>query len=227
MGVGIADPVHPVAGPLLAKVRAGEKVIDERLNAPRLRHASRPVHRLVGRRWQANDREEQPPHERPGRSVGGRREPLFLHGRQDVQVDRMLRPVVVGDDRGRAVGEGLKRPPLAAALHDGVPRRSRREFLSRWRRVAGIGGTGRDPGREVGQRGDVEFAAVLRHLDALDLVPQHLHQVAAIRIARHDGGSRISAGEQAGTGIDSKPAVSAFGRVVAGVAPPNEHGADP
>ena len=227
MGVGVADPVHPVAGPLLAEVRAGEEVIDQRFDAPRLRHARRPVRCLVRRWWQADDREEEPSHERPRRGVGGRGEPLLSETGEDVKVDRMLRPVVVGDGRGRAGGERLKRPPLTTALHDGLPRRRRREFRGRGGRIAGVRGAGRDPSRKVGERGVVEFAGVLRHLDALDLVPQHLHQVAAIRIARHDGGSRISAGEQAGTGIDSKPAVSAFGRVVAGVAPLHEHGADP
>ena len=227
MGVGVADPVHPVAGPLLAEVRAGEEVIDQRLNAPRLRHARRPVRCLVRRWWQADDREEEPAHERPRRGVGGRGEPLLSETGEDVQVDRMLRPVVVGDGRGRAGGERLKRPPLTTALHDGLPRRRRREFRGRGGRIAGVRGAGRDPSRKVGERGVVELAGVLRHLDALDLVPQHLHQVAAVGIAGHDGGPRISAGEQAGTGIDRKPAVGLFGRVVAGVAPLHEHRADP
>jgi hypothetical protein len=142
-----------LSAPLVEK-----RAIDERLDAPWLRHPRRPVHRLFGRRRQADDREEEPSHERPGRGVGGRREPLFLQSGQDVQVDRMLRPVVVGDGGGRAVGERLKRPPLAAAVHDGSPRGGRREFLSRWRRVAGIGGAGCDPGREVGERGIVGAA---------------------------------------------------------------------
>ena len=87
VGVGVTDPVHPVPRPLLAEMRTGEEVIDERLKAPRLGDAVGPCGEIAGRRRQASHDKKQPAHQRLRRGVGCRLQPLLAQASEDKAID--------------------------------------------------------------------------------------------------------------------------------------------
>jgi hypothetical protein len=119
------------------------------------------------------------------------------------------------------VDERLEAPPLPSLGEVG-----RREWVSGGWGEPGVGRTGGDPGREVGEDRLVEAVAPLRHLDPRYLVPEDRQEAAAAGVAGNDDRAAGPPGKHPVTVVENESPFGDASGAVALDATLHEHGAD-
>ena len=207
VGFGVAHPVHEVARPLLAELRAGQQGVD--LGFVRSG--------CVRRRRQAGEDKAGAPAQGLGIRARSRRQPVAGKPGVDLVIDAAVR---------RHGPQRRERPPLLAPLQHGAPVGVARQFLRAGRPVARIRGAGSDPGFEVGQHRRLELRPVLRHLQVGVLVAHRLQQQRGRRLARHNRRTAVAAGLPARPRVEPQAPLLLAGLAVAFVALLRQHRPD-
>ena len=203
----ITHQVQPMPSPALAKMRACQQLIDQRLNGrlaggrPRLfKLRNRP-----GRRWQPNQVKVRPPNQSPSPRRPGGLEAVGLQFREDEIIQPVGRPVRLFHFRRRQFLDRLPRPMLGLALGEIEllrRRTARHRFL--WPRQAAF-----HPLGEGGNRLRRQLPA-RRHLEIHVVVFNGLHQPAGLRFSRHRSRAAIAALEHTRAIIQPQAALQLF-----------------
>ena len=200
--IGVPRQVQPMPPPPLPVVGRIQQPVDQGLDRPGGIVVLEGIH-FFRRRRQADQVELQPPEERPSVDERSGRQPFFVELREDEVIDG--------------------RPGPARRFHLGggrIPRRSKSPMRSDLRDVrlrgfrggvvlSRIGSSAFHPGDEVPNDGLRQFPRG-RHLEFLVAVPDRLDEAAGFGVARHEGRTRVTALEEAGTGIEVQPPFELF-----------------
>ena len=193
VGVGIADPVHPVACPSFAKSRGGEQGVDE--PGPLLVREGLPVVDDRGllaedrRGRQSGEIEGKPSQE--GAWIGGRRRFETFSGEAgaDEAIDRMRRSGPFGNGR---IGDRTEAPPLRASSRDRGPVGVPGDLFGRRWAVPRVGRSHGDPLAYILEDRRIQLRAVLRHLEIVDLVGERAQEQARAGVGEVDDGSGVA-----------------------------------
>ena len=170
VGIGVAREVEPVARPLLAEVRRGERAVDHALvcvGAGVLEEGGD----FGGRRRQSGQVERHAADQGRFRGFGRRLDVFGVEPGQDEIVDRIASPRGVANGRRSGAADRLERP-VEGRLRRGGPRRARV-----------------DPGADARDLGGGERSADRRH-DFLFRAGDHAHEAAGVALARLDDAHR-------------------------------------
>ena len=220
IAAGLAEPhqVEPVFGPVLAERRALEQFVDE----PGRGIGTWIVHKrrhLLGRGWQADDRNLQPADERGAIGRWRRLESAGDYFFEQEAVDRLGEPRPVGRvGRERHIRNGNRgdrlprpvRPPRGELRRPGLGAGR----LRCRRRVGQAGQATRDPSLEIHKHRVRQLVAALRHLPVFDLVADQPQEQAVGRLLLVDEPAARAARVETRAGVEPQAPF----RRIAGVA---------
>ena len=199
-GVGVADDVEPMPGPLLAVGRRSEEPLDDRIEGARRRIGDEGLD-LRRRRRQTGEIERRPADERAPIGAGKGHDRCLLLAGADEAVDRRLAPGFIGHGRKWRISHRRKRP-----VPFDLERRSR----------CGPQCVGADPalkGRYLfGAEGLVELGG---HRRDVVVAGDRLDEEAFGRIPRHDRRPGITAADEGRARIDAQPPRDALSSMAA------------
>ena len=211
--IAIAPHVHPMPSPTFGVLRRSKQLIDHgQIGLLALRRVRRAVclyerFHICGRRRQADEVEIEPTNERPRVGFRQRRHAPFLLFNGQQRIDRMQ------GRRGILGGRVLRRRHLRP--HE----RLERPVFARigGQRLVGAGSAGGDPAFEQGDFRRSQRLAFQRHLLDIAVAANSRQQQTLLGVLRHDGRTRIAAGQHNAARIQAQTAALLEGSV-AGVA---------
>ena len=190
MRFAVADQVHPVPRPTLAKTGRGQQSVHPLLVGVG-RAIAQKVFDLFHRRRQPGQCERHAAQQRFATGFWGRSQSAFLHVRQQEAIHRVVGPRGVRDARDGRHSHRAKTPPLLARLDRGgktgaVSRRGWRHGL---RLVAGIHSTCVHPPGKIRDDGLGELRPILGHSRIGVRVSDAFEEKALSGVSRDDGGT--------------------------------------